>query len=172
MSRILIPALHTDINGSLIFLAGPIEGAKNWRDSAIKYILSMDNQVTICTPQLPIDADLQELTYKKSKKEFGRIRAWEIHYIDLALKQGSVLFWLPEETFHNCAKPFGGMTRVELGETMASYKYDSSLRFCIGGNPRFPEFNTIKYDLSHYAPREIFDTLEKTCIEALRLAKR
>ncbi len=104
---------------------------------------------------------------------FPRQRAWERHYLDLASKQGAILFWLPGEEHHDCNKVYGAITRMELGQWMTSYKHDNSIRLCIGSDSKFPELHTVQYDLSLDAPdKDIKKTLEETCFEAIRLACR
>jgi len=78
---------------------------------------------------------------------------------------------LPGEEEHNCKKVYGAMTRVELGQWMTNYRHNNSVRFCVGGDGKFPELHTVAYDLQVDAPDKIiFRLLEETCSEAVRLA--
>lgn len=63
------------------------------------------------------------------------------------------------------------MTRIELGQWMTRYKFSTdSINFVVGSEGKFPEIDTIAYDLSLDAPEKIiFSTLEETCLEALRI---
>ena len=90
--------------------------------------------------------------------------------MNLASKKGAILFWLPGEEKHDCQKVYGAMTRIELGQWMTNHRYNNSVKFCIGTDGKFPEMNTIKYDLSLDVPdKKIFNSLEETCEEALLL---
>lgn len=83
------------------------------------------------------------------------------------------MFWLPGEYIHDHSKSYGAMTRVELGQWMTNYRNNRSVRFCVGSDGRFPELDTIKYDLSIDAPdKQVFSTLEETCDWAIRIALR
>ena len=171
MSNVLIPKTYViTLNYPIIFLAGPIRGAPNWQDEAIKYIISKNPNIIIASPRRETRESIAPYILKGDESFFPRQRAWERHYLDIASKTGAILFWLPEETEHNCNKVYGAMTRLELGQWMTRYKLDKSIRFCVGSDGKFSELNTIAFDLKLDAPdKKIFSTLEETCDEALKI---
>ncbi len=162
MVELISPNSYSEnIDKPLIFLAGPIRGAPKWHQEAIDYLSSKEDEIMIVSPHRPGGI-------KISSERFSRQREWELHYLDVASKMGAVMFWLPGEAEHYCNKSYGAMTRLELGEMIASYKTDRSLHFCIGTDGKFSEFDTIKVDMKEYAPyKKIFSSLEETCDEAL-----
>lgn len=172
MGNIIIPKTYVrDIKNPLIFLAGPIRSAPNWQDEAIKFLFSKESNLTIASPRRGIREDIAPFIMKEDEDYFPRQRAWERHYLNIASKTGAILFWLPGELEHNCKKVYGAMTRVELGQWTTRYSFNNKLKLCIGSDGNFQELDTIKYDLSIDAPdKMIFNTLEETCEEALRLA--
>lgn len=172
MGQIILPKIHTDIiTKPLIFLAGPIRGAPKWQDEAAKIILNKEPLATIASPTRRINENLQKYLAEGTENYFERQRAWERHYLDLASKRGTIMFWLPGEAEHKCEKAYGAMTRIELGQWMTNYRHDNSIRFCVGSDGKFSELGTILYDLKLDAPdKKVFGTLEETCEEAIQLA--
>ena len=173
MTNLIIPKTHVkDIRVPLIFLAGPIRGAPNWQDEAIEFLLSQNQDLVIASPRRELNSKFKPYLLSGSE-DFPRQRAWERYYLDLASKTGAIVFWLPGETNHDCKKAFGAMTRFELAQWSTRYTYDKSVKFCIGTDGNFSEFDTIRYDLSLDAPdKNVFGDLKSTCLEALRLMPR
>jgi hypothetical protein len=172
MSKLIIPKNYIkELDAPLIFLAGPIRNAPNWQDKAIKILFSQEPNLIIASPRRGIRNKISEYIIAGNENYFPRQRAWERHYLDLASRTGAILFWLPRRKSLFSRKVYGAMTRVELGEWMTNYKHDNSVRFCIGTDGKFPEMNTIEYDLSVNVPYKIISrSLEETCEDALRLA--
>ncbi len=173
MKGIILPKTHIKrVNQApLVFLAGPIKGAPIWQDEAIKILLSYPSHLMVASPRRSVSPEFQQYVVQGDNSYFPRQRAWERHYLDIASKQGAILFWLPGEIEHSCEKAYGAMTRVELGQWTTKLNLDRTLPICIGSDGKFSELDTIKYDLSLDAPEiELKNTLEETCFEATRLA--
>lgn len=172
MAKVIIPKTYVPVKNPLIFLAGPIGNAPNWQDQAIKYLFSLDSDLTIASPRREVGESVAPYLVS-SQDSFPRQRAWERHYLDIASKTGAVLFWLPGEAEHRCEKVYGAMTRLELGQWMTNYRHDKDVRLCIGSDGKFSELHTIKYDLELDAPElDIKNTLEETCLEAIKLSRQ
>src|SRR5215510_12081501 len=92
MSGVLIlPPQYTPIEGTLIFLAGPIQGAPLWQQQAIGFLMEMAPDFHIACPRgsaIP------------GRFDYGNQVDWETHHLRLAGKQGAILFWLAREEFH------------------------------------------------------------------------
>src|SRR3989338_1010218 len=156
MGKVIIPKTYiADVRNPLIFLAGPIRGAPNWQDVAIKILFSRNPNLTITSPRRGVRNEIAPYILEGDENHFSRQREWERHYLDAASKKGVILFWLPGEEKHDCEKVHGAMTRLELGQWMTNYKHDNSTQFCIGSDQKFPEINTISYDLKLDAPDKI-----------------
>lgn len=174
MGGVIIPKAYVrDINAPLIFLAGPIINAPNWQDKAIITILSQDPELIVVSPRRGVRESIEPYILRGDETFFPRQRAWERHYLKLASRKGTVMFWLPGEEISDSKHPYGATTRVELGQSMTEYRIDRSVSFCIGSDGDFPVLDVIKYDLSLDAPdKKIFESLEETCAEVIRLARR
>ncbi len=172
MGKVIIPKTYVrEIEDPLVFLAGPIIGAPNWQDEAIEILFSMEPDLVIATPRRGIRDRIAPYVVNGDENYFPRQRAWERHYLDIASKTGAILFWLPGQAEYNPNKVYGATTRLELGQWMTNYRYDNSVRFCIGTDGNFPEVDIILYDLKLDAPdKKVFPSLKETCAEAIRLA--
>jgi hypothetical protein len=171
MSKLIIPKTYVSkLDNPLIFLAGPIRSAPNWQDEAIKILFSEEKNLIIASPRRGIREEISKYITIGNENYFSRQRAWERHYLEVASKTGAILFWLPGEEKHDYQKVYGAMTRVELGQWMTNYRYNNSVHFCIGSDGKFAELEIIKFDLNLDVPnKKIFNSLEETCSEALRL---
>ncbi len=171
MTSLIIPNTYVQImDAPLIFLAGPIRGAPNWQDEAVTILNSQRRELYIASPRRGIRGSIANYIMQGEEDYFPRQRTWEKHYLNIAARRGTIMFWLPGEEEHRCEKVYGAMTRLELGQCMTEYRHDNSFKFCVGSDGKFPELDTIAYDLSLDAPdKVIFGTLEETCAEALRM---
>ena len=171
MNSLILPNTYIEnIDTPLIYLAGPIRSAPNWQEDAIELLFSMERDLTIASPRMARMA-IDQYIVCGDENRFKSQREWEWHYMDLASKNGAILFWMPYEYKHHCDKPYGAVTRIELGQWMTRNLFDKSLRVCYGSDGQFPEIYLIKYDLKLHDPDKIiYNTLKDTCDEALRLA--
>jgi len=174
MSGLIIPKTYIEnIETPLIFLAGPIRSAPIWQDKAVNILLLKDPKLTVVSPRRGIRSSINKFVLNGDENYFPRQRSWERYHLNIASKTGAILFWLPGEIDHNCEKVYAAMTRKELGDWSTAYKYDKSIRFCIGSDGKFSELDTLRYDLLMDIPnKDIKDSLEETCEEALRLANQ
>ena len=96
---------------SLIFLAGPIQGAVDWQQEAAAHIQSINPNLLIANPRRPlnIDHDFTEDMYMEQVD-------WETQHLRHASRWGVILFWLAKESVHFCNRAYAQTTRFELGE--------------------------------------------------------
>lgn len=173
MGKVIIPKTYVKkLEEPLIFLAGPVKGAPNWQDEAVDILFSLEKDIMVALPKREIEDKIAKYVIVGDENYFPRQRAWERHYLDIASRTGTILFWLPGEIEHKCEKAYGAMTRFELGLTLGWYKYNKEISFCVGTDLKFSEFYTIHYDLQRDAPdKKIMPTLEESCAEAVRITR-
>lgn len=137
----------------LVFLAGPIRGANNWRDRAIELLSGGDN------PENLVFASPNRINgrkiYTSGHEDFvTRQRQWELYYLRKAVeksKEGkwTVLFWLEEQSIPLWEddgiqkKAFWAITHMELGQIMTAH-LDSIVA---GIHPDYKERSTLINDL-------------------------
>lgn len=176
MSHLLVlrpPVIHQE-EAPVIFLAGPVKGAYDWQMEAkdlIQQALLQEpdapESVVICTPRgLP--------KTKKSKKKVWSPADqynWETHYLLRASQTGVILFWLAYEDWHSCNRPFAQTTRLELGEWLFRSGFGSQSKLALGIDPDFSGKRYIQHRVitNPFQALPIFDTLEETCQQAVKL---
>ena len=170
MNLILPETYVKDVNGPLVFLAGPIKGGGMWQDSAIEFIYSTDTDLYIASPHQ------KQGKYKRdsmqSDQSFETQLQWERHYLRQAARNGAILFWLPKESGHSRDYIYAETTRRELGEWTTRYQLEDGIRLVIGGEEEFSGFDNIRRNLAEDCPNlSIYSTLEGTCKEAVRLSR-
>lgn len=167
--KLITPYKIIEINAPIIFLAGPITSAPQWHQDAIRQLAK--HEIMVASPMPDVPQELRQYILD-AEGEYAGQRKWERHYIKQAETTGVMMYWIPPEAKHQCWKAYGGMTRFELGQTLARYEKDKTTRFCIGG-AGFTEMDAIKQDLKELAPdKKVHDTLEETCEEAIKIATR
>ena len=82
---IFSPPEIIDVGSPLIFLAGPIQSALNWRLEAIEIIHKLAPEINIANP---------ERDYLERDFDYGKQVDWETHYLKEAAKKGVILFWI------------------------------------------------------------------------------
>jgi len=173
MGRIIIPKNSYTLKNddALIFLAGPIGCARNWRNDAIRMLFAEDDNIVVASPQGDLSSDLVSHIINENGSSFSGARAWERMYLERASVIGTIMFWLPGRETHNYKECYGGMTRKELGDWTTEKKHRPEVRLVIGTDGNFPYGKTLEYDISQDLPDlSIHRTLEKTCAAALELA--
>ena len=102
MGGLIVSKTNVKVDGSIIFLAGPIRGAPNWQDLAVQFLLLRNSELFVASPRWEVGESVAKYVLPGNQEYFSRARAWERHYFDLASKTGAVMFWLPGEANHDC----------------------------------------------------------------------
>ncbi len=162
MGKILTPPNYVDIEGPLIFVAGPIQGSADWQSRAISLLGAA--AVTVASPRRR--GDLGEFT----EADYNAQVDWEHFHLDRAAKNGVILFWLAREREHKCERAYAQTTRFELGEAVTLHRL-AGARVCVGIEEGFTNARYLRRTISKKAPGiPVCATLEETCRRALELA--
>lgn len=160
--HIIIAPTYSDLEGPMIFLAGPIQGTYDWQAAAIEYIHSKVPNLHIASPRrlLGTKGNFTGDIYN------GQID-WETHYIRRASKNGAIMFWLAKEFEHKCERAYAQTSRFELGECKIRYEKEK-INLIIGIEEGFTNERYIKRRMSQDCPEiPILNTLEDTCKKAI-----
>jgi hypothetical protein len=176
MAKVILPITSSNYDEPLIFLAGPMAKAPNWRLKAIEYIKKYDTKelINIASPDYNVD----EKYWKNNPRrvddlpmESGRDPQieWEIEHREKALRKGCVLFWLSKPLPEYDNYPIGLNTRLELGiDTMKALKNNGKI--VVGMGDYFTGMKFIRSTLMRENPSiKIKYTLEDTCKTAVEL---
>jgi len=159
MAIIYVPD-YKEIKSPLIFLAGPIQGAEDWQEKAIKKISESNPGLSIASPR----GD-----YSKRKFDYNTQVDWETYHLNQAAKTGTILFWLAKEKEHICSRAYAQTTRFELSEWATKQQVNKDLKLAIGIEPGFSGERYIRRRLNQdYPPLPIHSTLDKVCEEAIK----
>lgn len=152
--RLILPtrAVSVEPNARVFFLAGPVSGGGNWQSEATgilerkvtgAYVVS-PRDYTIFNPifHYAIEED------DKGPEPFLNQDTWEEYYLDLACKQGAVVFWLPDEDkiFPCSADSYGRDAYREFSEWLVRMKRKrdrNNVRMAIGAGDKFPGLSVI-----------------------------
>jgi hypothetical protein len=131
-----IDILPTDI---VIFLAGPIQGSSNWHDVIIDKIKSIDinKNIIICSPKR---LNSNNFIYDEQVN-------WESYHLELASKQGIIVFWLAEEKYPVEGRSYAQTTRFELGEWWTKGQYIKNFKILVGAEEGF---NGLRYIIKKF----------------------
>lgn len=163
--KLIIPPAYEEINGPIIFLAGPIQSAERWQDEAIK-IIHENSDIAIASPRR-----LGEFEGDFSQEMYNEQVDWETFHLRKAGSNGAIIFWLAKEAKHKCDRAFAQTTRFELAEWKVRHERDN-VNLVIGIEDGFTNARYIRRRFSQDCPKvKICSTLEKTCLEAIKLLK-
>lgn len=180
MKKLILPKVFIpldDIQLPLFFLIGPIKGGDNWQKKCCEELSrQLATPFTVAVPNR-WTADLPDKFYQVNgdTDEFRRQTYWERYYIQLSLRHGCLLCWLPCESRTNPRKdgnPYGRDTYGEIGRWIRTLKYQPTLNIVVGAQEGFPGLDQIRMNADEdvRAPFPIYPTLEQTVKEAIKVA--
>ena len=160
------PPDYCNSTNSLIFLAGPIQGAPRWQNEVIKFFANYP--INIASPRY-IGKNEEMIGDWTPNITFQQQIDWELYHLNLAGEKGVILFWLSNESKHLCKYPFAQTSRFELGEWKERHLSRSS-KLVVGIENNFPGSVYIEHRLSKECPKiPIEKSLTLTCEKALEL---
>jgi hypothetical protein len=164
--------------GPVFFLAGPVLGGGNWQYQAFEMLRKRLKNFHVAIPvrYKPTHPILHHVEVGIANN-FPRQTTWERHYLELASKQGCIIFWLPSESKtdpRNDGNPYARDTYGELGEWRGRMMHDPKIRLVIGAEESFSGLSQIRCNFSH-ALNDLwfptYTTLEDTLDAAIREIK-
>ncbi|MGH7234665.1 MAG: hypothetical protein ACREF7_04450 [Candidatus Saccharimonadales bacterium] len=125
------PAEIVEVDGPVIFLAGPIQGAPLWQPEAAA-LIHAQTEIIVASPQ----KDYPEGTFVYENQV-----DWETHFLRRAAKCGVIMFWLAAQTEETPGRSYAQTSRFELGEAKLKHERDG-INLVVGiesgfGNERY-----------------------------------
>lgn len=163
MSTVLLPPQIVTVDGPLIFLAGPIQGAPDWQSHAIRRLKAAAPDVTIASPRRE---------YPPDEFDYAAQVNWETHYIRLAAQQGVILFWLAREALVLPDRCYAQTSRFELADWKVRHERDG-VRLVVGIEDGFSGERYIRQRFGQDCPQvPIISSLDQACDAAVDLVRR
>ena len=161
--KILIAPEYADLNGSLVFLAGPIQGAPWWQDIAMVRLALLDPEMHIASPRRKTEykGEFTQVMYDEQVD-------WETFYLNKAAQDGVILFWCAKEAVHDCKRAYAQTTRGELFEWKVKHEFGKG-KIAVGVENGYTGEKYIRRRFSQDCPDvKICSSLEETCNEAVK----
>lgn len=150
----LQPPDITDIEGEVIFLAGPIQGGPEWQYQAAAIIHDLNSQLVIACPRK---------NYVENGFIYEKQVDWETHYLNRAARAGAIMFWLAAQVEETPGRAYAQTTRFELGEWKARHQ-QSGVKLIVGIEEGFGNERYIRRRLGQDCPNiPILSSLKETC---------
>lgn len=159
---LLTPPEIVKTDGTVVFLAGPIQGAPDWQSEAARYIHDIDPSITVASPR----KDYPEGTFVYEKQV-----DWETYFLRTAGRTGVIAFWLAAQVEDTPGRSYAQTTRFELAEWKMRHEYEG-VKLTIGIEEGFGNARYIRRRFAQDAPGvPITDSLEDMCRSAVELAR-
>jgi hypothetical protein len=151
---VIYPPTKQNIDGPVIFLAGPIQGAADWQKEAAAIIQKLNPDVAIANPRREyLDG---EFVYEQQVD-------WETAFLNHAAKNGAILFWLAKEQTQLPGRAYAQTSRFEIAEWKARYE-QKPFNLIIGIEDGFTGARYIRHRLGQDCPDiKILTTLQEVC---------
>lgn len=153
--------IQNEMTRPVIFLAGPIQMAQDWQKEAFEIIKKLNRRVIIASPKRE---------YKAEDFDYGKQVDWETFHLRRAASKGTIMFWLPKESYKINGRAYVQTSRIELGEWKVRHERDGT-KLTVGIEPGFSGEKYIRRRFGQDCPEvPIFDNLADTCYSAVELA--
>ena len=159
--KIIISPDQIETDGPMIFLAGPIQGSRDWQDEAVEIIQKLNPEINIASPRRK--SFNENFVYEDQVN-------WETKYLRRSAKNGIIMFWLAKEAEHNPERAYAQTTRFELAEWKVRHEHDGT-KVVVGIEDGFTGAKYIKFRFPQDCPDiPILSSLKDTCKRAVELA--
>jgi hypothetical protein len=160
MGAVLLPPEIVPVDGPLLFLAGPIQGAPDWQAEALRWLEAQAPDLAVASPRR---------AYPPGAFDYAAQVDWETHYLRCAAQNGVILFWLACETVSLPGRCYGQTSRFELAEWKVRHERDGA-RLVVGIEEGFSGARYIRQRFGQDCPAvPLVSALEEACRVALRL---
>lgn len=159
---VLLPTTIVPVEGPVVFLAGPIQGAPDWQAEAIQWFAEHAPAVSVASPRRP-------RTGPRDESDYAAQVDWETHYLRLAATHGAILFWLARETVSVPGRAYAQTTRFELAEWKVRHERDH-VRLAVGVEDGFSGERYIRQRFGQDCPRvPLVSSLAAVCTATVEL---
>jgi hypothetical protein len=158
---ILLPPTITPVEGPIVFLAGPIQGAPDWQAEALYWFAAHAPALAVASPR--------RLDRSRAFDYVAQVD-WETHHLRRAAACGVILFWLAREAEHVPGRAYAQTSRFELAEWKVRHERDG-VRLAVGIEDGFSGARYIRHRLERDCPLiPLLSSLPAVCAAAVELA--
>jgi hypothetical protein len=162
MAAGLLPPKIVAVEGPLVFLAGPIQGAPNWQADALRWFETQAPDLAVASPRRD---------YPPGAFDYAAQVDWETHYLRRAAQRGVILFWLACEAVSLPNRCYGQTSRFELAEWKVRHERDG-VRLVVGVEEGFSGARYIRHRFHQDCPAvPLVTSLEEACIAVVELVR-
>lgn len=163
----------------VFFLAGPVQGATDWHTVFCEELRKQmgEREFYVAIPKSYRKSPLDCLVRRHQMCPtvfWDSQNAWERHYMEVASKNGCLIFWLPvedKECPRDDGNPYAITTLGEIGRWEANYMHDRSVKIVVGAETRFKGLRTIHENFLAFDYRfPIYETMSQTVAAAVTVA--
>lgn len=159
---VLYPPTITPVEGPLVFLAGPIQGAPDWQADAIRWFAENAPTISVASPRR-ID--------RTAAFDYAAQVDWETHHLRRAAERGVILFWLAGEAVSVPGRAYAQTSRFELAEWKVRHERDN-VRLAVGIDDGFSGARYIRHRFGQDCPRvPVVSSLAAVCAAAAELCE-
>lgn len=157
------PNEYCQTDKPLIFLAGPIQGCRDWQKDAIAILERLSPFTGIANPRKE---------YLDDAFVYSAQVDWETNHLRLAGQNGVILFWLEREKDHDPQRAFAQTTRFEIGEWKARHE-NGGAKLVVGIDEGFSGAKYVRHRFGQDClDVKICSSLEETCKAAVAELQR
>jgi hypothetical protein len=157
---VLTPPVIVPVDGPLVFLAGPIQGAPDWQADAVRWFGERAPDVAIASPRRH---------YAPREFDYAAQVDWETHHLRQAAERGVILFWLARQAVAVPGRAYAQTTRFELAEWKVRHERDGA-RLVVGIEDGFSGERYVRRRFGQDCPRVPFAaTLAEACALAAEM---
>lgn len=157
-----LPLTISPIDGPLVFLAGPIQGAPDWQAEALLWFAEHAPALAVASPRRP---------GPRRDSEYAAQVDWETHHLRRAAGCGVILFWLAREAESVPGRAYAQTSRFELAEWKVRHERDG-VRLVVGIEDGFSGARYIRHRFGQDCPGvPVVSALPAACAAAVELAR-
>ena len=162
MGTVLLPPKIVAVQGPLVFLAGPIQGAPEWQADALRWLHAQAPDLAVASPRRQ---------YPPGEFDYAAQVDWETHHLRRAARHGAILFWLAREAVSVPGRCYSQTSRFELAEWKVRHERDG-VRLVVGIEDGFSGARYIRQRFRQDCPDvPLVASLEATCRAVVELVR-
>lgn len=160
---VLQPPEVVDVEGDVVFLGGPIQGAPDWQSEAIDIIHGLDSGLVVASPRK---------NYPVGTFVYENQVDWETHFLNRAARHGVIMFWLAGQVSETPGRAYGQTSRFELGEWKQEYQ-NGDVNLVLGLEEGYGNAKYIRRRFGQDCPDvPILDSLHETCKKTVEILNK